>query len=393
MRTVLLLATLLTACAAKAEASADTVALLQRMFAEDPGSPAVLYTFARAREDVGDYPGTLAWLAQLERSDFDDAIDPEDFRGSLRRPEVQAIAGRLAARAQVRTPSAVALSIDLPALMPEGHAYDPRRDRFLLSSGSQRKVVAIDRQGRAADLTLSGQDGLLAVLGMKVDVARDWVWVASTHAPFMADPSPEARGRSTIHAFDLATGETRAAVPYLRAPSLLNDLDLAADGTVYATDSHSGAVIAVRDGELRDVLPPGSFEGPNGLALAPGGEQLYVADFRGLHRVALASGAITSLRPPPGARTLGGIDGLYFHDGALIGVQNILGRGRVWRLPVAADGTLAAAEILETGRADYQNPTTGTFADGDFYYLANPRSRRGEPLRLLRLPLAARARA
>ena len=61
---------------------------------------------------------------------------------------------------------------------------------------------------------------------------------------------------------------------------------------------------------------------------------------------------------------------------------------RAWRLPVAADGSLSAAEILETGRADYQNPTTGTFADGDFYYLANPRSRHGEPLRLLRLPLA-----
>lgn len=390
MRTALLLASLLVGCAApQPRADSDTVALLKRMFAEDPGSPAVLYTFARAREDVGDYTGTLAWLAQLERSEFDDAIDPEDFRRSMKRPEVKAIADRLAARARVRTPSAVALTLDLPELMPEGHAYDPRRDRFFLSSGRQRKVVGFDRQGRAADLTRSGQDGLLAVLGMKVDVKRDWIWVASTHAPFMADPSPASAGHSTIHAFDLATGETRAAIPYLRTPSLLNDLDLAADGTVYATDSNSGAVIAVRDGELRDVLPPGSFEGPNGLALAPDGKHLYVADFRGLHRVTLATAAVSPLRVPAGARTLGGIDGLYFHDNALIGVQNILGRGRVWRLPVAADGSLAAAEILETGRADYQNPTTGTFADGAFYYLANPRSRQGEPLRLLRLPLAA----
>lgn len=389
MRTAaLLLATFLLACAAPPRADSDTVALLQRMFSEDPGSPAVLYTFARTREDVGDYPGALAWLAQLERSEFDDAIDPEDFRRTLRRPEAREIAGRLAARARVQTPSAVAMTLDLPELMPEGHAYDPTRDRFFLSSGRQRKVVAVDRQGRAADLTRPGQDGLLAVLGMKVDVTRDWIWVASTHAPFMAEASPELKGRSTIHAFDLATGETRAAIPYARAPSLLNDLDLAADGTVYATDSHSGAVIVVKDGELRDLLPPGSYEGPNGLALAPDGTHLYVADFRGLHRVDLARAVSTPLRVPAGARTLGGIDGLYFHAGALIGVQNILGRGRVWRLPVAADGSLSAAEILETGRADYQNPTTGTFADGDFYYLANPRSRHGEPLRLLRLPLA-----
>ncbi len=390
MRTLSLLATVLVACAApRTQASGDTIALLQRMFVEDPGSPAVIYTFARVREGVGDYPGTLTWLAQLERSEFDDAIDPEDFRRSMRRPEARDIAGRLAARARVYTPSTVALSLDLPELMPEGHAYDPRRDRFFLSSGRQRKVVAVDRQGRASDLTRPGQDGLLAVLGMKVDTTRDWIWVASTHAPFMAEASPEARGHSTIHAFDLNTGETRAAIPYLRTPSMLNDLDLAADGTVYATDSNSGAVVSVRDGQMRDLLPPGSFEGPNGLALAPDGAHLYVADFRGLHRVTLATATSTLLRVPAGARTLGGIDGLYFHGDALIGVQNILGRGRVWRIPVAADGSLAAAEILETGRPDYQNPTTGTFADGAFYYLANPRSRPGEPLRLLRLPLAA----
>ncbi len=389
MRTIAAICLLLAACAAPTRPALDeTTVLLQRLHAADPGDPAVLYTFARAREDVGDYPGTLSWLAELERSDFDDALDPEDFVRTLRRPEARALAGRLAARARVQAPSAVALTLDLPDLMPEGHAHDARRDRFLLSSGRQRKVVAVDRAGETTDLTRSGQDGLLAVLGMKVDPTRDWIWVASTHAPFMIDAKPGELGRSALHAFDLATGETRAAIPYARTPSLLNDVDVAADGTVYATDSHAGAVVVVQHGELRDLLAPGSLEGPNGLALAPDGETLYVADFRGVARVALGTGAVTRLRPPAPARTLGGIDGLYFHDGALIGVQNILGRGRVWRLPLSADGReLAGAEILETGRPDYDNPTTGTFADGAFYYLANPRSRRGEPHRLLRLPL------
>ena len=389
MRTIAAILLLLTACATTPRPALDeTTALLRRLHAEDPGDPAVLYTFARAREDVGDAASTLSWLAELERSDFDDALDPEDFRRSLRRPEVQAIARRLAARARVVTPSTVAMTLDLPGLMPEGHAHDARRDRFLLSSGRERKVIAVDRRGKATDLTRPGQDGLLAVLGMKVDPQRDWVWVASTHAPFMAHPRPEEAGRSALHAFDLATGETRVVIPYTRTPSLLNDLDLAADGTVYATDSHAGAVVVVRDGELRDLLAPGSLEGPNGLALAPGGEALYVADFRGLARVELGTGALTRLRAPAPARTLGGIDGLYFHDGALIGVQNLLGRGRVWRLPLSADGReLTGAQILETGRSDYGNPTTGTFADGAFYYLANPRLRAGEPHRLLRLPL------
>ena len=387
MRTAVFLALLLVGCAAPpTKASDPTITLLRRLHAEDPGDPAVLYTMARAREEVGDFPGTLSWLAELEHAGFDDAIDPEDFRGSMRRPEARDIARRLAARARVVTPSRVELTVDAAELMPEGTAHDARRDRFLLSSGKQRKVVAVDRQGRTSDLTRPGQDGLLAVLGMKVDASRDWIWVASTHAPFMADSRADEVGRSMLHAFDLATGETRAAIAYARTPSLLNDVDVAADGTVYATDSHTGAVVTVHDGELRDLLAPGSLEGPNGLALAPDGRTLYIADFRGISRVDLASGAVHRMPTPAGARTLGGIDGLYFHDGALIGVQNLLGRGRVWRLPLGADGrSLASAQILETGRPDYANPTTGTLADGAFYYLANPRARTAH--RLLRLPL------
>lgn len=387
MRTAVLLALLLVGCAApQTKARDETITLLRRLHAEDPGDPAVLYTMARAREEVGDFPGTLSWLAELEHSAFDDAIDPEDFRSSMRRPEARDIARRLAARAVVVTPSQVALTVDVPELMPEGTAHDARRDRFLISSGKQRKVVIVDRQGNTSDLTRPGQDGLLAVLGMKVDPVRDWVWVASTHAPFMAHARPDEVGHSMLHAFDLATGETRAAIPYARTPSLLNDVDIAADGTVYATDSHTGTVVIVQNGELRDLLPPGTLEGPNGLALAPDGATLYVADFRGVSRVELATATVERMRTPAPARTLGGIDGLYFHDGALIGVQNILGRGRVWRLPLSPDGrTLAGAQILESGRPDYANPTTGTLADGAFYYLANPRSRTSH--RLLRLPL------
>ena len=382
-------ALLLAACAGKSAPDPGTLALLSRMHAADPRDPVVLYTFARVRERAGDTTGALAWLYELEAAGFDDALEPDDFPATLARHDARAVARRLAARSRVVVRSEVALTVDLSDMYPEGHAYDARRDRFLLGSGRHRKVVAVDRSGRASDLTAPLQGGLLGALGMKVDAARDWVWVASTATPFMIEARPEDAGRSTLHAFDLATGETRMALKHPRAPSLLNDLDIAADGVVYATDTHAGAVVVARDGAITDLVPPGSFEGPNGLALAPAGDALYVADFRGISRVELASREISRLAAPAPAHSLGGIDGLYVRDGALIGVQNLLGRGRVWRLPLSADGRrLASAEILETGRPDYTNPTTGTFADGSFYYLANPQLHRGKG-RLLRLQLPA----
>ena len=381
---------LLLACANKSAPDPETLALLSRLHAADPADPVVLYTYARVREKAGDTTGALTWLYELEASGFDDALEPDDFPATLARADARVVARRLAGRARVKIRSELALTVDANDLYVEGQAHDPRRDRFLLGSGRHRKVVAVDRQGRTTDLTAPKQDGLLGVLGVKVDAARDQVWVASTATPFMIEGRPEDAGRSTLHAFDLATGATRAALTYARAPSLLNDLDVAADGAVYATDSHAGAVVVARDGQITDLVAPGSFDGPNGIALAPAGDALYVADFRGISRVDLATRAVARLEAPAPARSLGGIDGLYVHDGALVGVQNLLGRGRVWRLPLGPGGTsLRAAEILETGRPDYTNPTTGTFADGSFYYLANPQLRRGERLKLLRLPLSA----
>ena len=388
MRWTCLLVVLLVACARKSAVDEETLTLLSRYHAESPDDPAVLYLLARVHDRAGDVKATLGWLGKLEAAGFDDALDVKDFPKALATAEGKAQAERLARRARVVVRSEVARKISGVDLRPEGHAYDTKRRRVLISSGKHRKVVAVDEAGQVADVTRPGQDGLLAVLGMKVDEGRDLLWVASAAAPFMVPAKEEEAGHSMLHAFDLQSGATKWAIAYARTPSLLNDLDLAEDGSVYATDSQSGAVVVARDGIFTDVVAPGRFEGPNGIALAAAGDALFVADFRGVHRVELASGAVSKLSPPAGVSTIGGFDGLYLRGGALIGVQNIFGRGRVWRLRLRADGrALESAEILETGRPDYVNPTTGTFADGAFYYLANPFVTEGEDLILLRLPL------
>src|SRR5688500_7989517 len=92
----------LAACASQPGPPNDeTITLLKRLHAADPGDPAVLYTFARVRQSLGDYPGTLSWLAQLEASAFDDQLDVQDFKQALRRPEARDLAERLAMRARV----------------------------------------------------------------------------------------------------------------------------------------------------------------------------------------------------------------------------------------------------------------------------------------------------
>ncbi len=67
-----------------------------------------------------------------------------------------------------------------------------------------------------------------------------------------------------------------------------------------------------------------------------------------------------------------GIDGLYFHQGSLIGIQNGVTPHRVARFTLSPAGDrLLRAEVLERAHPRYAEPTLGVLVDGDLYYVAN----------------------
>jgi hypothetical protein len=75
----------------------------------------------------------------------------------------------------------------------------------------------------------------------------------------------------------------------------------------------------------------------------------------------------------PGAHdTLSGIDGLYWHNGELLGVQYGTGEYRVMRWKLSLDGRkVAASEILEYRTDLTSDPTTGAIFEDNFYFIAN----------------------
>jgi hypothetical protein len=253
--------------------------------------------------------------------------------------------------------------------------------------------------------------GLLGVFGLAVDEPRGALWAATTAVAEMEGYRPADRNRAAFVEFALADGRIRrtAALPADGAGHVLGDLTLAADGTVYATDSLTPVIwrLPPDAAQPQRWLESDEFESLQGLAIMPDGRTLVVADYgNGLFLVDLASRVVRRLAPPPDT-TLVGLDGLAVTpDGSVIAVQNGIEPRRVVRLRIdAAARAVTRLEVLERGHPAMADPTLGTLVGDRFVFVgtagwdrfasggpADPAAPRGVPILATRLPAPARDR-
>jgi sugar lactone lactonase YvrE len=283
-------------------------------------------------------------------------------------PEFQTIRDKLA-QEEPRTPdAAVAFRLADPKLIPEGIAYDPKQDRFFVGSVAQKKIVSANRKGEVKDFS-KREDNLDCVLGLFVDVARDQLYAVTTNG--FLDEAQKQR-RNAVVRYDL---KNELLVDRYNAPDAnqLNDLTIAADGTIYATDSASGMLFRKTPGAktLAPFGANGALPGANGITLGGDGK-LYVAISTGIAGIDVSTGAPTRL-PQPDTVVTGGCDGLYWQRGDLVGIQNVTNPGRVIRIALADQGRqISGITVLQSDHhPKFAEPTTGGIAADTLYVIAN----------------------
>jgi hypothetical protein len=342
-----------------------------------PDQPDVLYTLSKAEALSGDAPAALAHLGRVVAMGYatEAASDPA-FASLAGLPGFRSLAPAIAENAKPVANAAPAFTLPEADLIPEGIAWDSRGRRLFVGSLAKRKIVAVSSKGEVRDFVPSGRDGMALVLGMKVDPARSSLWACTADGD-PAEGENTAR-RSALFRFDLETGKTLQKIP---SPAggrhLFNDLALADDGTVYLTDSEAGAVYRLPPGaEAVDALAPsGTLVYPNGIALSDDGRLLYVAHDSGIRVWDLARRRDFPLTAPD-AVTLAGIDGLSFHGGALVAVQNGLPPHRVVLFTLGPSGDrVTGLRVLERGNPLFEIPTTGAVAGDAYYFMANTQLR------------------
>lgn len=299
-------------------------------------------------------------LAPEKDSDFDLLRDSADFK---------LVQQQFARNRAPKIQSRLAFTIHEKGLIPESVAYDAKSETFYLSSVYKRKIVAIKKTGEAS---VFASDDLWSVMGMKVDAARQLLWVCTTAHPQMSNFKKEDEGRSALLKYDLRSGKLlgRYEPADKSKPHWLGDLVINSQGDVFASDSASPAVYVLRNGELRTFIEGQPFVSMQGLDFNADQSKLFVADYsKGIFVVDLITREVRSVESD---FTMLGIDGLYFFKGTLLGVQNGVNPQRVVRMSLNKEMTrIVKFETLEANNPVFDEPTLGVIVKDEFYFVAN----------------------
>lgn len=340
-----------------------------------PNHPRIVYTLSRAYALNGKYNEATRTVERLIKMGLNFNFEGnEDLKPVVQSEEWLMIAKDLQKNRAPVNASEKVLTLPDKELIVESVALEPKTGRFFFSSVHQRKILVREKDGTVKDFS-SPTDGLYSVLGLKIDEKRKVLWAVSSAFAQMRGFDKADDGKAGIFKYDLKTG--KLLNKYLASAEdgkhALGDLVVSKSGDVYASDSISPIIykISAKTDKLKTFLKSDSFSSLQGLTFSPDEKYLFVADYSlGFHRIEISSK--TAMLLSPGDEAVLGIDGIYFHNGGLIAIQNGINPQRVVKFSLdPAFMKITGRKTLEGNHADFNEPTLGFLMGNEFYFNAN----------------------
>jgi len=189
--------------------------------------------------------------------------------------------------------------------------------------------------------------GLTNVLGVLADDKSHTLWVCQNNTGGRG--GAPVVGQTALRSFDLKTGAAKGTYPFPTNGSVCNDVAIAANGTVYATESFNNRIHRLRPGarDLEVWITDPRLAAVDGVAVLADGA-VYVNTFMSgeLFRIPVntdgSAGALVKIET---SMPLGRPDGLR-----TVGTRTLIqaeGQGRVTELTI--DGTRADVRVLKDG--------------------------------------------
>lgn len=284
-------------------------------------------------------------------------------------------------------------TIPIPDLMPEDLTFDKQSGTFIVSSIQHHSLYRVSlpkerdsSKGSNTDcavqeLPLEASAKRWPVLAVSFDPPRNLVWMtASAMAGFAGFPK-EDDGKAALLAVDPQDGKViRRFDLESKDPAVLGDMSVAADGTVYLTDSIGGGIYRVPGNVNRANLDKAKLEkiadgffSPQTPALAADGKRLFVAEYPlGIAVINLADPSNATALSHPDNIAVTGLDGMILVGASIIGVQNGTEPERIVRYHLNdAQTAIESAEVIEQSTPRLGDPTHAVAVDGWIYVTAN----------------------
>jgi DNA-binding beta-propeller fold protein YncE len=272
-------------------------------------------------------------------------------------------------------------------VFPESITSDAAGNIYVGSMTGTIYRAAPGSQTAQAWVTPDAANGLQSLFGVLADDRHQLLWTCSNPNSFNP-PEPPAAGAnpagSAMVAFALGSGAHRGTYPFPAGPAACNDMAVAADDTVFVTDTAQGRIFSLAEGTRSLVLFASGQDliGIDGIAFADDG-RMYINNVRTnkVQRVnRSASGAYEGLtdlvlsepvQGPDGLRAVGGNKFLQAEGGggrvAVIEVQG----NRAQVTPVRT-GLDSSPGVTRVGRVGYAT-------EGKIQYLVDPELRGQDP--------------
>jgi len=365
----------------------------QETLARAPDHPELLISVSRALAANGRADEALDLLEEaIRRGARVDAAALPEYEALRSDNRFQALAARGLGNRRPVSPPEEFLVIDDLTIEPEGITYDEHSARLFIGSlnGTIWQVSLDGKLQRFA----GPESGLREMLGLKVDGKRRLLWAATGvyPDPFVTEPKKDA-GLTALMAFDLDDGARVRECWLDERPveHMFNDLALAENGDVFASDSMTGSIYRLPGGECRLelVIQDARMSFPNGIALSKDDTKLHVAHIEGLSVIDLASGRRTPLAVPHDA-AVNSMDGLIRDGDDLLGIQPSPNLARVLRIRLDEAGiVIRDVMTVSSPPPGVPSASTGTLAGSHYYSVASSQDPEAEDrrARILRVKL------
>lgn len=348
---------------------AGFTASLESAVALNPFSLPTQYNLACGYARTGREEEALTILGNLAAAKVDFGMAADDDLESLHgSPQFDRLVSELDASLQPVSASEHRFTIDQLGLIPEGITHDRETGRLFFGSMRTGDVFVVDGNNQLSKFATVHHEGKLVAIGMSVDHLSNTLWVIGLSSFLVEDFDEDAPAHNGVFGFDLASGNP--VRKYIADESLenFNDIVVGANGELYVSAS-TLSVIRRESEEIQPIDTDLPIFGSNGIAIRPDGKRIFVSSYPvGIAAVNPETGESQWLATPENI-SLYGVDGLYWHEGDLVGAQNGVQPWRLVRMQLNEEQTTVTNVRLIEFANDDVTATTGAIVGDVIHYV------------------------